>query len=668
MSSSTNQQKTALIVMIVIAALAIIALAVVVFFVLLGNRAPTPAPTQPPPTATSLPSATASPIATQAPQPLDPVWDRIQQQGKMIVGISADYPPFSYVDPNFVITGFDLALIQEIGRRLDIPLDIRDMAFDGVLNALQVNQVDVVIAALSITPERDRYVDFSNIYFVSQDAVLAKADSTITIGQVPDLAKYRVSVQRGSVYESWLRDTLIEPGLMPPQNLVAFSTPEEAVDALQGANPRVQLAIIDSLPAEVAERAKPVKIVARNLNPQMLAIAIPQGAVVLQSKINQELGRMQSDGTLGRLAKEHLNVDNLIPPPTPAPTQPPATPETCLDGMKFVEDLNYPDYNMTSPPQFPPNTSFKKGWRMRNTGSCTWDNTYVLNYVGSNPPNSPVGGNPVAIQGAVKPGETYDIYVDLVSPAQPGRYQSFWQLRNAQSLYFGDRLYAGFDVVGQVTPTPPPAPVIYTFNAKPKAIAEGESVTIKWQFEGPGPLLARLFRNNELILIDLPYKGEYLEFPPITGTVEYLLVVDSQVSGSARAMQYVTVVPVAQPTPTPQPTEEPPVILSFNADMRGIELGQCVNLSWLFTGTSLVDAQLLRAGEVIAFDLQTSGSYKDCPPAAGEIEYTLRVSSEFAGTVQQSLFVTVLNPETGLWLSPDFHLASAIAWLRSIFL
>lgn len=92
-----------------------------------------------------------------------------------------------------------------------------------MIGALQVNQIDVAIAAITITPARQELVDFSDVYCVGEEAVVAREDSTIeSLRFVEDLSDKSIGVERGSVYENWVEDNLIEPGLMPASNLLSF--------------------------------------------------------------------------------------------------------------------------------------------------------------------------------------------------------------------------------------------------------------------------------------------------------------------------------------------------------------------------------------------------------------------------------------------------------------
>lgn len=76
-----------------------------------------------------------------------------------------------------------------------------------------------------------------------------------------------------------------------------------------------------------------------------------------------------------------------------------------------------------------PNTAFTKTWRLKNTGTCTWDNSYLVSYI-SGTPMSQQPGYWIVLQGqTVAPGQTVDISVGMTSPVENGNYQSFWGLK-----------------------------------------------------------------------------------------------------------------------------------------------------------------------------------------------------------------------------------------------
>ncbi|MGE5602623.1 MAG: ABC transporter substrate-binding protein, partial [Nitrososphaerales archaeon] len=151
------------------------ATAILVVVTVLAGCSPIPAPSHEP-TRASL--ATKPPAATQVPPP--DLWDQIQRNGVLRVGTSGDYPPFEYYNRRFQLEGFDMGLIREMGKQLGVQVEIKDYAFDGLYNAVQLGSIDAAIAAISVTPDRQQYVDFTNVYYAGTGAAVADAQSPIT--------------------------------------------------------------------------------------------------------------------------------------------------------------------------------------------------------------------------------------------------------------------------------------------------------------------------------------------------------------------------------------------------------------------------------------------------------------------------------------------------------
>jgi ABC-type amino acid transport substrate-binding protein/heat shock protein HslJ len=592
-------------------------------------------------TPTMVPTAEVPAIGTEVPPGTDPVWARIQESGRIVVGTSADYPPFEYYTDEFLLDGFDIALIYEIGNRLGLSVEIKDMAFDGLGAALQVEQIDMAISAISYTPERDAEIDFSNIYYVSEDALLANAESGIdSIPSEDQLTGVRVGAQTGTVYDNWLQTNLVDTGQIPQENLILYQNIDRAVEDLAAG--QIDLVALDLEPAKVAEEQGGVKIVGQGLNRQRFAMAVPDGALVLQSELNRALFQLQGDGTVTRLLGRYLGLEpEEIPPiPTPDPSQPtptppPVAPGPCVDAMAYVSDLNLDDQDMESPPQMAPGQEFQKGWRVRNSGTCTWDSTYSLTPVGGNNPAARMGGVPAPVQGQVQPGQTYDFYVDLVTPLAPGIYQEFWTMRAPSGILFGDRIWVGVEVVPNPTATPAPTQTPtgqIAFSADPTQIQQGGSSVLTWQTENVKEVY--LYPQgqpwNEY---GVPGNGQRTVYPAQTTTYEL------------RVVQLNNTVEIRQVTVFVTPTPGAPVINRFTVDPPyEIAVGQCVIVQWQVSGT--VDSvTITRNTTAIWSGGSLSGSIQDCPPGTGEQVYTLQAVGP-GGTSRQQLFLNVVQPVT----------------------
>jgi ABC-type amino acid transport substrate-binding protein/heat shock protein HslJ len=572
------------------------------------------------------------------PTPGDP-WERIQATGKMVVGTSADYPPFAFYNDNFQLDGFDVALMREVGQQMGVQVEFRDMAFEGLNGAIQLGQIDAAAAAISRNPAREQSVDFSNVYYVSTDAVIANQNSSIvTITNVSEMAGYRVGVQRGTVYERWLQEALVDTGLMPANNLYKYQLANQIVTDVRDG--RIDLGVMDLLPAETAvSTIGGIKIVGSGLNQELYAIAMLKSSATLQVKINNALTQLSNSGRLSQLITQYLGIppEQILPTPTPLPVTPTplptATAVPCINDMKFVADLNLNDNNMQSPPIIPAGQSFNKGWRIQNTGTCTWDANYKLVYVGGNTPQSQMGGQPTAIVGTVAPNQQYDIYVNFVAPLQPGTYQSFWSMRNPQNTTFGDRIWLGVTVPTPATSTPvatqTPNPSI-DFRVDRTNIKEGECATFIWNVSGASSVY--FYKQGEAWQQHpVPPSGTQSDCPNTTTTYELLVV---WLNGNQEIRQ-ITVYVEESPN-------APNIARFIVTPPYEIQVGQCVQIDWWVDGT-ISNIQLTRNNTAIWNDAPIAGNMQDCPPNAGQVTYSITASGP-GGTSRQQHVINVSQP------------------------
>lgn len=116
---------------------------------------------------------------------------------------------------------------------------------------------------------------------------------------------------------------------------------------------------------------------------------------------------------------------------TATPTAPPVSPTPACDDAQFLADVAVPDGT-----RFAPGAIFTKTWRVKNTGSCTWNTSYYLGFVGGEKMSGP---DRVTLSGAVAPNAEYEISVQLKAPTAPGSYSGQWRLHNAAGQPFGTR-------------------------------------------------------------------------------------------------------------------------------------------------------------------------------------------------------------------------------------
>ncbi|MCJ7548191.1 MAG: basic amino acid ABC transporter substrate-binding protein [Anaerolineae bacterium] len=223
-----------------------------------------------------------------------------QSQGKaLVVGTSADYEPFEYVDESGNYVGFDIELMEEVAARLDMEIEWQDIAFDGLIGSLQSDKIDAIIAAMSATPDREEQVDFTEPYFIGADAIIVAEGSGIVITKNEDMAGYRVGVQTGTIQEEWI-DTNVEA------EVSRYERAEQAIMDLKSG--RIDIVAMDYYVATsfVAQGGLELGLKTEFFGERM-AIAVKEGNTELRDQIDAVVAELQAEGFVEDLALKYLS-------------------------------------------------------------------------------------------------------------------------------------------------------------------------------------------------------------------------------------------------------------------------------------------------------------------------------------------------------------------------
>jgi len=249
----------------------------------------------------------ASALVGCASPEADSVLDKIQETGTVVVGTSADYPPYEYVDETGNFAGFDIELMTEIAKRMDVELEWTDMPFDSLIAAVQEGKIDMSISCFNYSEERDEKVDFSDAYYTSEDAFLVAEDFAGTITNAEDVANFKIGVQSGTVQDEWVTTELIEAGLMEESNLSRYERVDQAAMDLQAG--RIEVIVADSVPAQaLMGQFGGFKIVFEDmLYTGPINIVLPEGDSELQERVNSIIAELQSEGFIDDLAVKYFS-------------------------------------------------------------------------------------------------------------------------------------------------------------------------------------------------------------------------------------------------------------------------------------------------------------------------------------------------------------------------
>lgn len=124
---------------------------------------------------------------------------------KLYVGTNAEFKPYEYLENNKMV-GFDIELMELLGKELGYEIKWQDMSFDGLLPALQLKKIDAVIAGMSATPERKKAVSFSIPYMFFEGEHVVIVNDKSSFKKKEDLKGKTVGVQLGSIQEQLAKD------------------------------------------------------------------------------------------------------------------------------------------------------------------------------------------------------------------------------------------------------------------------------------------------------------------------------------------------------------------------------------------------------------------------------------------------------------------------------
>ena len=227
-------------------------------------------------------------------------WDKIQASGVLRVGLDPTFPPFEVADDKNV-WGLDVDLAKALAAEMALATEFTYFGYDGLYDALGTNQVDILISALVIVPERMGEFAYSDSYF-DAGQVLVVDDGT-QINDPQDLEERTVAVELGAqghlLATTWQRRI---PGL----NIEVEDSLEDALFAV--ANGDADAAVVDHVSARLYRENAP------NLQIYLLSDAREPYALVVRVEdrqlleaLNQALEKLKSSGKLESIIHNWLD-------------------------------------------------------------------------------------------------------------------------------------------------------------------------------------------------------------------------------------------------------------------------------------------------------------------------------------------------------------------------
>lgn len=230
------------------------------------------------------------------------MYDDIINRGYIKVGIKTDAKPYGFLDEKGEVIGYDADIARYIAQYIfsnNKKVDFVPVTPSNRLIKLTTGEVDIVIATMTITPQRQAVINFSSPYDTAGMALLVKSSSKIT--SLVDLAGQNLGVIWGTTAEKSIQN------LMPNANIIGFKSYDDAYNALKQGRVNA-VASDDTILNQYALNDKEVKLLPKRYTREPYGIGLREGkgSAKLKNVLDFAINDMKQKNIINRLHKKWL--------------------------------------------------------------------------------------------------------------------------------------------------------------------------------------------------------------------------------------------------------------------------------------------------------------------------------------------------------------------------
>lgn len=226
-------------------------------------------------------------------------------------GSDAAYPPFEWTEPSGEITGFDIDIAKAMCAKLEAKCTFTNQGWNGIIPALRAKKYDVIASSMSVTPERERAVAFTNKVWSTPNVMIGKKESDITPTAEGTKGK-DVGVQQGTIQDRYAAKYFKDA------KLKRYQTYEDATNDLKAG--RVQAVFGDAGVSEFFLKHNADSglvqlgdIVPTKSDPEIFgpgtAFAVRKDDKQLLADLNKALDEIIKDGTYKKINDKYFSFD-----------------------------------------------------------------------------------------------------------------------------------------------------------------------------------------------------------------------------------------------------------------------------------------------------------------------------------------------------------------------
>ncbi|MBO7702109.1 MAG: amino acid ABC transporter substrate-binding protein [Eggerthellaceae bacterium] len=228
---------------------------------------------------------------------------KLLTEGKLVVATSPDYPPFENLE-NGEYVGLDIEIAKAVAKELGYEIEFKNLQFDAIIPAIAAGgQADIGISGFSVDPERAKEIDFSDSYYIDDQAIAVMKGGSITKDNADESLNKEdvtIAVQSGTTGESYVKENYPKAKVQP------YGNSTDAFAALQSGQANAvctNLAVVQKMLKDAYQDAEVVKSIATG---EEYAIVVSKDNAALKTAINDALKKMKSDGTIDKLIQQYM--------------------------------------------------------------------------------------------------------------------------------------------------------------------------------------------------------------------------------------------------------------------------------------------------------------------------------------------------------------------------
>ena len=219
--------------------------------------------------------------------------------GKLTMSTNASFPPYEMTTDAGGFEGIDVEIAGMIAEKLGLELQIDDMDFDSALLAVRMGKSDMVMAGVSVRPDRQQVMDFTDTYATGVQVIIVPEGSDVTLD---NLGERMIGTQRATTGYIYCSDDYGE------DHVTAYDNGMTAVQALK--NGQVDCVVIDNAPArELVSQNPGLTILDTEYVVEDYAIGMRKENPALLEAVNNALAELKADGSVQAVIDKYITAE-----------------------------------------------------------------------------------------------------------------------------------------------------------------------------------------------------------------------------------------------------------------------------------------------------------------------------------------------------------------------